>query len=648
MTLCKGCQDFENRVSAYGLPWNGKVVVHENYAELSSCADTLCVLCKFIRRELHYYTSRVNRYRYRFSSEDFESLHSRISIEFRQNTSGEHCYLHLGEQICPPLLSINASDTELTIQQSRQNNLGVASLLELSRNWLAICQAEHKDCSVKAEAGSAYLPTRLLDVGQSGQTIRLVYSNDIVQTRAVDYVTLSYCWGRRTDAACTTKENKADRLTAIGIDTLPQTLQDAVTITRAFGVQYLWIDALCIVQGQKGENEDWQREHPFMGKIYRHSLFTIAASGAKDSSGGCFRRREAAKWPIQDYQITSDTENADVAIVLKPTRPDWMIAVEKSVLASRGWVLQERMLARRTLFWTDDGLFWSCKEMKASECETNPSYFSWKYLTLDELVERIQSNELESRHAWTSVLENLSGKALTVPTDKLPAVAGLGNEVARLTGGKYEMGVFKNNMVQELAWLADFYISDDLSTDPPAARLLEIPSWSWASTHQKLKFRLRSSEPYSNYKELATSTSLDEQRICVRSRLGTLEVRKLHRTILLRADMAYHPTRCTFQPIGSGYNDATAVAKKEIVVFDTLADTLPEEGGSIRCIQWMSWKDEWRKFKDPEGQTQCHTVIGALIVAPVEGDKHVYRRIGWLEVVDALSFDDEPVEIFIV
>lgn len=158
--------------------------------------------------------------------------------------------------------------------------------------------------------------------------------------------------------------------------------------------------------------------------------------------------REAARWPIQDYQVTSDIKNAAAAILLKPTRPDWIVAVEQSVLASRGWVLQERMLARRTLFWTDNYLFWSCKEMKASECKTDPSYFSREYLTRDELAKRVQSNELESRHAWTSVLESLSGKALTVPTDKVPAITGLGNEVARLTGEKYEMGVFEDNLVQ--------------------------------------------------------------------------------------------------------------------------------------------------------------------------------------------------------
>lgn len=42
-------------------------------------------------------------------------------------------------------------------------------------------------------ASADTMTTRLLDVGQSGQTTRLVHLEDVVQTRAVDSVTLSYC-----------------------------------------------------------------------------------------------------------------------------------------------------------------------------------------------------------------------------------------------------------------------------------------------------------------------------------------------------------------------------------------------------------------------------------------------------------------------
>ena len=654
MALCKGCQRFRNGLFVPDAG-KGRVVIHENFAELSKCADTFCGLCQFIRRELHYYTSRVDKYRLRFYDEDFKSVNSEISVQFDKEQGDGFCF-YLGDRACPRIpynIATFTSDTPSvtsTINHVRGQNPSLETLLDLSRRWLTTCCAEHKECGPQTGIESAYLPTRLLDVGEQGQqTIRLVHSKDISDKHTAEYVTLSYCWGRRDDAACTTKQNMAERLTAIGVNTLPKTLQDAVVITQAFGVRYLWIDALCIIQVQKGENEDWQREHPFMGKIYRHSLFTIAASGAKNSSVGCFRRREAAAWPVQDYQLVGEEKTDALVdhIVLKATLPDWMVAVEKSVLAQRGWVMQERMLALRTLFWTDDGLFWSCKGMKASECETNPPYFAWKYFSLDELVDRVKSRGRESKHAWPSVLENFSGKALTIATDKLPAVAGLGNEVARLAERQYEMGVFKDNLVQELAWMADFYVSENFSNDPPAARLPGAPSWSWASTHQKLKFRLRTSERYWDYEELVSNLSLDGHQIHVRSRLGRLDVKRLDKTVLLRADMAYHATPCTFRPIRSGFSEAAIDDKKEIAVFDILADTLQDLEGTITCLQWMKWTDGCKR--SGEGQdTQYHAATGALIVTPVDEENNTYRRLGWVEVVDGDFFEDQPRDIILV
>lgn len=46
---------------------------------------------------------------------------------------------------------------------------------------------------------------------------------------------------------------------------LPKSFQDAVSVTRKFGVRYLWIDALCILQDSV---EDWRQEAVVMGKIY--------------------------------------------------------------------------------------------------------------------------------------------------------------------------------------------------------------------------------------------------------------------------------------------------------------------------------------------------------------------------------------------
>ena len=49
---------------------------------------------------------------------------------------------------------------------------------------------------------------------------------------------------------------------------------------------------------------------------------------------------------------------------------------------------------------------------------------------------------------------------------------------------------------------------------------------------------------------------------------------------------------------------------------------------SIMCLQWMKWADPFRQY------------LGALIVAQVDEERNIYRRIGWLQVVDAAFFDE--------
>lgn len=171
-----------------------------------------------------------------------------------------------------PQKAVNTRGASLTLKQT----------LELSRHWLVTCKSEHKNCAPRVDEGRHFLPTRLLDVGSPGQeSIKLVLSKDISYSGRTDYVALSYCWGTKRNAACTTQENLIGQMSAIPTESLPRTIKDAVEVTRNFGVQYLWVDALCIIQVAASENKDWQSELPNMGRIYRHSLFTIAASSGE-------------------------------------------------------------------------------------------------------------------------------------------------------------------------------------------------------------------------------------------------------------------------------------------------------------------------------------------------------------------------------
>lgn len=61
------------------------------------------------------------------------------------------------------------------------------------------------------------------------------------------YATLSYCWGGFEECR-TLRANIDDRCKKIQFLEMPRSFQDAVCVTRGLGIRYLWIDALCIIQ----------------------------------------------------------------------------------------------------------------------------------------------------------------------------------------------------------------------------------------------------------------------------------------------------------------------------------------------------------------------------------------------------------------
>jgi hypothetical protein len=431
-----------------------------------------------------------------------------------------------------------------------------------------------------------------LDVGKlSQQAIKLVVSRDLAVSEAIEYFTLSYRWGTMNDAACTTRDNMEERLQGIPLITLPKTLRDAVHITRTFGIKYLWIDALCIIQAKDGGNEDWQGELLNMGKIYKHSLLTIAASGATDSGVGCFYRREAAQWTVRDYNLFDERQAQEPQnpVIMEATLPRWDKAVENSVLSKRGWVLQGRMTACRTLFWTEDGLFWECSERRTSEYGAM-SKSVYEYPNLSEVVRGLGNDSSISRRAWPHVLENYSTKALTVVTDRLPAIRGLGAEVAKLTGKEFAMGVFKDNLLYELAWMPCLKRSSDRDTShSQAARLPRTPSWSWESTNQQLGFR-----PYHFIEiceEMATHLSLHERQIHGRGRLGSLRIEKQNGKSYIHGLNDIVSNKCVFTPVRHDTDGAKPeLHEQDFAIFDTVAEIPFESGGIINCIQWMRWE----------------------------------------------------------
>ena len=143
---------------------------------------------------------------------------------------------------------------------------------------------------------------RLLDLNAwptNPERIRLIVTDHIsvIRGNILEYAVLSYCWGTAT-AFTTTPATLNSRLDGFDIAEMPQTLRDTVEVIRNMGCRYLWIDALCILQGSRQDAvtaADWRYEAARMHWIYRNASLCIGAAGASSSDQGLMHRVRRGK-----------------------------------------------------------------------------------------------------------------------------------------------------------------------------------------------------------------------------------------------------------------------------------------------------------------------------------------------------------------
>jgi hypothetical protein len=182
------------------------------------------------------------------------------------------------------------------------------------------------------------------------------------------YITLSYCWGSKPNFMLTST-TIVKFSSGIQIALLPKTLQDAVHITRWLNIKYLWIDSLCIIQDS---GEDWEREASKMPEVYMNSYLTIAAMMSADSNGGCFSfRNPLVHQPccLFDDPIGLFDGSGGRGIFAHPFEADQLrvgSTFEDSPLRKRAWVLQERILSPRIVYFGDT-IIWECNERFVSD-----------------------------------------------------------------------------------------------------------------------------------------------------------------------------------------------------------------------------------------------------------------------------------------
>jgi len=102
--------------------------------------------------------------------------------------------------------------------------------------------------------------------------------------RRDQYVALTYRWGS-AKLTKTLLANKADYESAIPLNEISKTIQDAIAMTRKLGYRYLWVDSLCIIQNSP---EDWKEEASRMAATCENTTITLSASASESADSGLF------------------------------------------------------------------------------------------------------------------------------------------------------------------------------------------------------------------------------------------------------------------------------------------------------------------------------------------------------------------------
>ena len=197
-----------------------------------------------------------------------------------------------------------------------------------------------------------HLPTRLVDVGSfDGLTPPKLIATAGEKLANLNYVALSYCWGK-IPFLKTTPDNLKTLMISIPWNTLPNTVRDAIIVARRLQVRYLWVDSLCIIQGpEQAAVEDWKTESAKMHDIYGAAFVTIAAASAANAHEGLFSKRPAEA--VRSCRLNpSSCYPGSVLLGADPPRN----SAEVEALHTRGWALQEQLLSNRIMTYGASGL----------------------------------------------------------------------------------------------------------------------------------------------------------------------------------------------------------------------------------------------------------------------------------------------------
>ena len=338
------------------------------------------------------------------------------------------------------------------------------------RNLLALCEGRHELC-MGSVTEQPPLPTDFTLIDTLNRV--LVPYTDSKQP----YIALSYVWGEGCLERDWTNDGESIRLgelvqriyqrKSLPVD-LPQTIEDAICVTRRTGQRYLWVDLLCINQTEPVSRNDSISK---MDAIFGRAFLTICVlQGQSMFSGipGVSRTHQGR------HQIITETESLRY---MASNLTDLGDVIYASDWSQRGWTFQEGVLSARRLCFDIYGVFLHCKEEILHDIVE--SFDTEQRIKTPFNNDRLQDVSLwispEAR-AWdfsiyARMVMTYSPRVLTLPADAHNAIAGVLSRLTRSMNMSFIGGLPEGDFFNALLW--DYWETGICPRQP------QFPSWSW-------------------------------------------------------------------------------------------------------------------------------------------------------------------------
>ena len=339
--------------------------------------------------------------------------------------------------------------------------------MERIRQWLTTCDDNHSRCNNPPR--TARSPLWLVNV-HSGMLVK----KHPIRCR---YAALSFCHGGK-NRFCLSRKNYSRLFTKGFIsrdnEKIPRTIRDAITVTAALGLDYLWVDILCKQRRvSTGVAENGSSSNPYL-EAYGNSYITLVATGQNAHCGlygiGLSRRKPQLKEIYHDLTLAVARESFDDIL-------------HQSAWNCRRWTFEEARESKRLLIFTVEQVFLSCRQSLWAEG-------AWLEGYNDGRVENVRHYSIPKPHwrrpddepltddnfeAYMKLVHDYSQRVSFKPADNVRGFQSFSSSPSFINHqGPLFYGLPTNKFAEALCFEIDGSMRHESEREG-------VPSWPWLS-----------------------------------------------------------------------------------------------------------------------------------------------------------------------